>query len=94
MFFPLTVRDFIDRAETVYPERVAVVDEPDQPAPSLGELTYRQLASNARAQAAKLDQLGVPADLRDIAGLASPLPAGLVLPAPAGVFPRFVEEVA
>jgi methionyl-tRNA synthetase len=41
-----------------------------------------------------LDQLGVPADLRDIAGLASPLPAGLVLPAPAGVFPRFVEEVA
>src|SRR5580698_3152407 len=60
VFFPLTVRDFIDRAETVYPERVAVVDEPDQPAPSLGELTYRQLASNARAQAAKLDQLGVP----------------------------------
>jgi methionyl-tRNA synthetase len=41
-----------------------------------------------------LDQLGVPADLRDIAGLASPLQAGLVLPAPSGVFPRFVEEVA
>jgi methionyl-tRNA synthetase len=41
-----------------------------------------------------LDQLGVQADLRDIAGLASPLPAGAVLPAPSGVFPRFVEEVA
>ncbi len=36
MFYPLTVRDFIDRAETVYPDRVAVVDEPDQPAASLG----------------------------------------------------------
>jgi acyl-CoA synthetase (AMP-forming)/AMP-acid ligase II len=44
----------------VYPDRVAVVDEPDQPAPSLGELTYRQLGENAKAQAAKLDQLGVP----------------------------------
>ena len=61
MFYPLTVRDFLDRAEHVYPDRVGVVDEPDQPAPSLGELTYRQLAESARAQAAKLDQLGVPA---------------------------------
>ena len=60
MFYPLTVRDFLDRAEHVYPDRIAVVDEPDQPAPSLGELTYRDMAANARAQAAKLDQLGVP----------------------------------
>ncbi len=60
MFYPLTVRDFLDRAEGVYPDRVAIVDEPDQPAPSLGELTYRQMAANARAQAARLDQLGVP----------------------------------
>ena len=60
MFYPLTVRDFLDRAEHVYPDRVAVVDEPDQPAPSLGELTYREMAANARAQAAKLDELGVP----------------------------------
>ena len=61
MLYPLTVRDFIDRAETVYPDRVAVVDEPDQPAPGLGTLTYRELATLARAQAARLDQLGVPA---------------------------------
>jgi fatty-acyl-CoA synthase len=54
------VRDFIDRAETVYPDRVAVVDEADQPAPSLGSLTYREVATLARAQAARLDQLGVP----------------------------------
>ena len=60
MFYPLTVRDFLDRAEQVYPDRVAVVDEPDQPAPSLGELTYREFAALARAQAARLDQLGVP----------------------------------
>ncbi|HEY7048711.1 MAG TPA: AMP-binding protein [Jatrophihabitantaceae bacterium] len=60
MFFPLTVRDFLDRAEQVYPDRLAIVDEPDQPAPSLGELTYRELAGLARAQAARLDQLGVP----------------------------------
>ena len=52
MFYPLTVRDFLDRAETVYPDRVGIVDEPDQPAPSLGSLTYRQVAANARAQAA------------------------------------------
>ncbi len=60
MYYPLTVRDFLDRAESVYPDRVAVVDEPDQPAPSRGSLTYRELAADARAQAAKLDQLGVP----------------------------------
>ncbi|MGA9746452.1 MAG: AMP-binding protein [Nocardioides sp.] len=60
MYYPLTVRDFLDRAETVYPDRVAVVDEPDQPAPSLGNLTYRELGTLARAQAARLDQLGVP----------------------------------
>ena len=60
MFYPLTVRDFLDRAETVYPDRVAVVDEPDQPAPSLGTLRYRELAELARAQAARLDELGVP----------------------------------
>jgi fatty-acyl-CoA synthase len=60
MFYPLTVADFLDRAETVYPDRVGIVDEPDQPAPSLGSLTYREMAVNARAQAARLDALGVP----------------------------------
>ncbi|HEY3091199.1 MAG TPA: AMP-binding protein [Jatrophihabitantaceae bacterium] len=60
MFFPLTVRDFLDRAELVYPDRRAIVDEPDQPAVSLGELSYRELATLARAQAARLDALGVP----------------------------------
>jgi acyl-CoA synthetase (AMP-forming)/AMP-acid ligase II len=60
MFFHLGVRDFLDRAELVYPDRIAVVDEPDQPAPSWGSLTYRELARLARGQAAALDALGVP----------------------------------
>jgi fatty-acyl-CoA synthase len=60
MFVPLTVNDFLDRAETVYPDRVAVVDEPDQPANPVGPLTYRELAAAARAQAAALDDLGIP----------------------------------
>ena len=59
MRVPLTVNDFLDRAELVYGERVAIVDEPDQPAPSLGELTYRDVAERARSQAAALDELGV-----------------------------------
>nr|WP_279671595.1 AMP-binding protein [Flexivirga meconopsidis] len=52
----------MDRAETAYPDRVAVVDEPNQPAPGFGggELTYRELAKRARAQAAGLDAMGVP----------------------------------
>jgi acyl-CoA synthetase (AMP-forming)/AMP-acid ligase II len=57
---PLTVNDFLRRAETVYPDRIAVVDEPDQPAAPFGNLTYRELAAAARSQAAGLDDLGVP----------------------------------
>jgi acyl-CoA synthetase (AMP-forming)/AMP-acid ligase II len=60
VYYPLTVGDFLDRAVHVYPDRVGLVDEPEQPAPSLGELTYHQIGANAKAQAAKLDQLGVP----------------------------------
>ena len=60
MIVPFSVRDFLDRALTVYPDRVAVVDEPDQPADSWGELTYAEVGRLARAQAATLDRLGVP----------------------------------
>jgi fatty-acyl-CoA synthase len=60
MKVPLTLRDHLDRAEAVYPDRVAVVDEPDQPAPSLGSLTFRRMGELARAQGAALDRLGVP----------------------------------
>jgi acyl-CoA synthetase (AMP-forming)/AMP-acid ligase II len=56
---PLTVNDFLRRAEQVYPQRTAVVDEPDQPAESWGSITYAQMAERARAQAAGLDALGI-----------------------------------
>jgi len=59
VFVPFSVNDFLDRAVQVYGDRVGVVDEPDQPAASLGELTYRQIGDLARRQAAKLDELGV-----------------------------------
>ncbi len=55
----LTVTDFIRRAELVYPDRIAVVDEPDQPAESWGAIDYREMARRARAMAAGLDALGI-----------------------------------
>ncbi len=59
MKVPLTIPDFLDRACSVYPERVAFVDEPDQPGPSWGAVTYGEMARRARMQAAALDRLGV-----------------------------------
>jgi fatty-acyl-CoA synthase len=59
MIVPFSVTDFIERAAAVYGERVGVVDEPDQPAPSLGSLTYAELHDLSRRQAAKLDELGI-----------------------------------
>ena len=57
----LNVRDFLDRALRVYPDRTAVIDEPDQPAAPLGggSLTYREFGEHAAALAAGLDALGV-----------------------------------
>ncbi len=60
MLFPLAVQDFLDRAVTVYADRIGIVDEPSQPAVSWGEVTYAELGRRARAQAAGLDGLGVP----------------------------------
>ena len=59
MKVPLTVRDFLDRAALIYPRRPAVIDEPDQPAPSWGTLTYGEVADRTRALAGALDGLGL-----------------------------------
>jgi fatty-acyl-CoA synthase len=59
MRVPLTTRDFLDRAELVYGDRVGIVDEPNQPAPSMGDVTYREVARRARAMQAALDGLGI-----------------------------------
>ena len=58
MRVPLTVGDFLERAATVYGDRIAVVDEPGRPG-DLGELTYTQLHHRARTMAATLDRMGI-----------------------------------
>jgi fatty-acyl-CoA synthase len=63
MKVPLTIGDFLERAETVYPDRLAVVDEPGRPG-SLGRITYREMAARARGMALALDRLRVPAGAR------------------------------
>lgn len=64
MEVPLTVIDFLERAETVFADREAVVDEPDPPGGGLGRLTYGQLAAKARSLAIVLDELGIGAGER------------------------------
>jgi acyl-CoA synthetase (AMP-forming)/AMP-acid ligase II len=59
MQVPLTVSDFVERAAHVYAERIGIVDEPDQPAQSLGALSYRSIAELVACQAAALDALGI-----------------------------------
>jgi fatty-acyl-CoA synthase len=59
MIIPFSVMDFLHRAVAVYGERIGIVDEPDQPAGSLGDLTYARVAELAAAMAAKHDQIGL-----------------------------------
>src|SRR5689334_23724378 len=59
MIVPFSAADFLDRALAVYRDRIGVHDEPDQPAPSLGEMTYADLGERAKAMAAKHDALGL-----------------------------------
>ncbi|MBO0844504.1 MAG: AMP-binding protein [Nocardioides sp.] len=59
MIVPFSVNDFLDRATAVYADRIGIADEPDQPAPSLGDVTYRRVHELARAMAARHDQLGL-----------------------------------
>lgn len=59
MRVPLTTLDFLYRAEEVWADRPAVVDEPDQPADAVTTTTYGELARRIRAWQAGLDALGV-----------------------------------
>src|SRR5687767_2988128 len=59
MFVPLTIGDFLERAALVHGGRPGVIDEPDPPGGGLGTVTYRRMAELARAQAARLDELGL-----------------------------------
>ncbi|MDJ0785874.1 MAG: AMP-binding protein [Myxococcota bacterium] len=64
MKVPLTIRDHLARALHVYPDRTAFVDEPDQPAPSLGETSFQRLGEISTAMGAGLDRLGLPMGAR------------------------------
>src|SRR5688500_8010433 len=59
MLVPLTLGDFLERGETVYGDREAVVDEPNPPGGGLGRFTYARFGDMARSLAAALDDLAV-----------------------------------
>jgi len=59
MIVPLTLADFLDRAELVYGSRQAIVDEPNPPGGGLGRVTYAEFAEMARSLAVALDERGV-----------------------------------
>ncbi|HVK23564.1 MAG TPA: AMP-binding protein [Actinokineospora sp.] len=59
MRVPMTVADFLDRAQLGFADRPGVIDEPDQPARVVPESTYGTLADRVRAWQAGLDALGV-----------------------------------
>ena len=39
MFVPLTLADFLERADRVYADRVGIIDEPEPPGGGLGRVT-------------------------------------------------------
>src|SRR5438094_3138694 len=59
MIVPLTLADFLERAEQVYGDRDAIIDEPNPPGGGLGRITYGEFAAMSRSLAAALDDLGV-----------------------------------
>jgi len=59
MIVPLTLADFLERAEHVYGDREAIVDEPNPPGGGLGRISYGEFAAMSRSLAAALDGLGV-----------------------------------
>ena len=75
MKVPLLASDFLARAETVFSDRVGVIDEPGQ-ADGLGSLTYGEVGRRVRALQAGLDELGV--DVGERVAVVSPNAARLL----------------
>lgn len=69
MRVPLTIRDFLRRAVEVFPERVAVIDEPGVVG-SLGTLTYGEFDARVRGLASALAARGIT--VGDRVGIVSP----------------------
>ncbi|MDX6280557.1 MAG: hypothetical protein QOH03_1628, partial [Kribbellaceae bacterium] len=59
MIVPFSVMDFLHRAVAVYGDRAGIVDEADQPAESLGDVSYARVAELAAAMAAHHDRMGL-----------------------------------
>jgi len=59
MIVPLTLVDFLERAELAYGDRDAIVDEPNPPGGGLGRITYAEFGQMARSLATALDDLQV-----------------------------------
>ena len=59
MKVPLTINDFLDRGAAVYPDRVAIIDEPDQVASPLPDITFGELADIRRQMGVAMDKLGL-----------------------------------
>src|SRR6478672_6780517 len=59
MRVPMTISDFLYRAETVYADSPAIVDELEQPADPVAPSTYGELGRRVRAWQAGLDALGI-----------------------------------
>ena len=54
MFVPLTIKDHLERADLVYGNRIGIIDEPDQPAQPMMDMTYGSFAAKAKAMALSL----------------------------------------
>ena len=52
------MNDFLDRAVAVYPERVAIVDEPDRPATPMPTITYGELGDVKGQMGVAMDEMG------------------------------------
>ncbi|SDJ60429.1 AMP-binding protein [Streptomyces indicus] len=59
MRMPMTVADFLHRAEAGFADSPGVVDEPDQPASVVPDSTYGRLGERVRAWQAGFDALGI-----------------------------------
>ncbi|GHH36518.1 AMP-binding protein [Streptomyces candidus] len=56
---PMTISDFLDRAELGFAASPGIVDEPNQPAPPVPVSTYGRLGDRVRAWQAGFDALGI-----------------------------------
>lgn len=64
MEIALTTRDHVERGALVYGKRVGIVDEPNQPASPITDLTYDETLRWSKALAAGLEKHGVAAGSR------------------------------